>query len=131
MKSITSLSLTLLLSIPTLNAGCNGYEDFMNREANLALHGLSISAGLGGMLFAGRKIYKSTNALLTTARGEGDALIENNKKAVDSINEGLFEMGLSTLWVITGFASMMSNESYGRSNCCNALPTNYTCTWNE
>jgi hypothetical protein len=117
--------------MPTLNAGCTGYEDFMNRDANIAVHGIFISAGLGGMLFAGRKIYKGANALLTTQRGEGAALIQNNEEAVEKINEGLFEMGMGALVVVTGFISMMSNESTARSNCCDALPADFNCTWNK
>ena len=64
MKSFKILSLALLLSVPTIHAGCDGYEDHPYERNNyLGIYTSMIIAGAAFTTIGIRDIAKTANSL--------------------------------------------------------------------
>ena len=133
MKLLQLTALALLLQFPLSHAGCDGYED-KTYGRNFTPEIISIVAGAGAVGLGMNQIAQAANILWDEST-DSLPLTHNNaatrKAAYLKIRNGLFAIGTGTALSIVGFSFLVASESHARSNCCNALPSNSTCNWNE
>jgi hypothetical protein len=137
MKSLQITALALLLSNPAVHTGCDGYEDFMSRNLNLSMCITTTIAGGSAILYGVKKIWSASNQLdRLTNNDASDTLLlsaRSSRENIENISENLSTAGCIILvgvaMMAASMGTMISNESGARSNCCNALPSNSTCSW--
>ncbi len=130
MKLLQIAALALLLSTPIIHTGCDGYEGSRFGRA-LEPYIITIVVGVGTTGIGIRKIYNAANTLYSES-SETAPLINSTqtlRKAYCDIQDGLTTVGIGTALTIVGFSLLVASESNARENCCNALPSNSTCSW--
>ena len=133
MKLFKISALALLLSMPSIHAGCDGYENWHPRNAEIGMAGAGIFTGTAMMIYGIRRINHVADRLANNSLGEPliTSDTQPNLNAQGDIKNALFVLTCGAFVSFMSFVHLVGNESLARSNCCDALPTNSTCDWNK